>query len=353
MQCSSCFLELPAGTVRCSRCSTLVAASAPEPESNDSDLLAYGEYIPYVDNVNRPITLTATTATINNTQVEQKSAGQSGLPAPIQKSDLSSQTLFVILLVTLLIVEGLGLLSYQFLFLPSALHNQTQQVTQSFLASQAQAAQLARTRVTAMANGMLPAQLYTKATSGTPLIDDPLTQAGGSVWYNYAFNNNSANGECAFSNDVYHLRLHTGKGGICAGANTFFKDVVVQVHATILQGYAVGLMLRINYDSSAFHYYAAYIDVRGNYTIESVSANNNQILQQGPNPSSVPGNQQPVVLTFIAYGSHLYFYVNQQTVATVTDTTDVSPGQISFFGSASATSMADITFNNVKVWSLS
>src|SRR5438067_805413 len=84
-----------------------------------------------------------------------------------------------------------------------------------------------------------PQQLYSRATSGTPVIDDPLSSANGSIWYHY----NTADNSCAFTGGAYHIKVYSqGGNNTCFAINSEFKNLAFQVQMTIIKGDAGGLL---------------------------------------------------------------------------------------------------------------
>ena len=88
-------------------------------------------------------------------------------------------------IVLFLMAGGSGLAYYAQVIHPNDLHAQATVVAQTVLEAQGQSTALANLRLSATAAALTPQQIYTQATSGTPVIDDALINSGGNTWYQY------------------------------------------------------------------------------------------------------------------------------------------------------------------------
>lgn len=251
----------------------------------------------------------------------------------------------LVLLFLLLLIEGGGLAYYAAIVRPTDLRVQATAVAKNFLAFQAQQNAHATPTPVLITDSMTPQEVYAKATSGTPVIDDPLTKLGGNAWYEYG---NAANG-CTFHDGAYHM--HTAKMTsyyYCLAADSLFDNLAFQTRVMITKGDDAGLMFRIGNGTD----YLFVLDYRGGYSLLTFKNGQYVTLRQTVSSAILAGRNQSNLFAVVAYNDHFYLYINNQPVAQVLDTT-ATIGQIGFLGETSANSPIDIAFNNVKVWSLS
>jgi hypothetical protein len=346
MQCRSCQAQVPPGATTCPGCgSTLTATTA-----------AYDEVVPYFDHVSY-VEQAAAPSQVVGTPVALQTAVPSvrvqEIPievAPTVPERGNRAPGWMIALLTLfsllLIIGGSGFLIYATAFRPGELHAQATAVAQNFLTAQVQSTAQANTAATATANAMTPAQVYQQATSGKPVIDDPLQDDSGNVWLNYA-------SYCTFSGGAYHISLPGQGGNFCMGAGTKFDNLAFQAQLMIIKGSAGGLIFRFAPDTNGnLTGYVFEIDTQGRYFFANYTpmAQSSKILKQGISPIFTTGVNQTNTLMVIARGSTIYLYVNGENVGTMTDTAHTI-GQIAFLGESDAGS-GDVAFSNAKVWAL-
>jgi len=246
------------------------------------------------------------------------------------------------LIVLFLVAGGSGFAYYAQVIHPNDLHAQATVVAQTVLEAQGQSTALASLQLSATAAALTPQQIYTQATSGTPVINDPLTSSESTTWYQYGTPSNG----CYYSRGAYHLKLNKQGSFFCTAFNSFFHDLAFQVQVTILKGYAAGILFNTNVNGG----YLFVIDQAGGYILEVVKANTSTELTSGTSNTIYTSLDQPNVLTVIARDGKIYMFINKQPVAHVSDST-YNSGQVALFGQG-ATSSTDIAFNNAQVWSL-
>ncbi|HEV2580224.1 MAG TPA: zinc ribbon domain-containing protein [Ktedonobacteraceae bacterium] len=199
-----------------------------------------------------------------------------------------------------------------------------------------------------------PLQLYTRATSGSPTLVDPLDATNPNGWQAI-----SSGGACTFAGKTLQLSAKaagSGKSaiGVCLALATDFSDFAYQVNTTISQGDIAGLTFRT--DPFAGVVYQFGIDDTGGYILYTLVTNSAgktalKILTEGSNPAIKAGANQSNVLTVIAQGSSINLYANQQYLASVTDST-ASGGEIGLFGENTNGGAVNITYSSIKVWQL-
>ncbi len=287
---------------------------------------------------------------------------------PRRKSGLSRGMMIAIAAaVLLLVLSGFGLIYYSAVYHPAQLHMQATSTAQAILTQEARATAQANARATgtavAIANATSTAQavatantmatatalqnIYVTATSGTPVLNDSLASNSGSGWDE---DQAQGGGGCAFGNGAYHASL-TPKGYYftCIAQNTNFSNFAFQVQMNIVRGDAGGLVFRAN--GSASKFYILSIGRDGTYFV-AVSRDANHNTQIGYGQSTVfkqnPG--QSNLLTIVARGNNMYFYVNKQFAGSVNDGTYKS-GQIGLIVDNRSTS-SDVAYTNAQVWRL-
>ncbi len=357
--CTACLAILPADADICPECGIPVTREASgSHNANFTANLAststvfysgYDDAIPYLD-VNAVLVSPGTqptnagALTVSSTQNAYATASMAAplqfpvAPIPKRRSRWSVvwRIALICFLCLFLLVESASFALYAFFIRPIDFQNQAALVTNTYLANQGQ--QLANSWRT-----LSPAQVYAKATSGAPVIDDALAGPDGNVWYNYLSGKNG----CSYENGAYHVRLVQAGGYDCIGYGTYFHDLVFQANVTMIRSDSAALDFR--YASSGAYIFAIVVD--GSYQFDSYSQNANiKVIRQGYDSAINTDAGQTNQLTIIAIDKTFYFYINRQFVVTAQDKT-YSQGQIAFSaGSNSGTT--DVAFSNVKVWKL-
>jgi hypothetical protein len=363
VECPSCGTTLPSGTALCPRCGTQLSYTS------DSDELAYVDY-----GATRQATgptgsqaaatagqIPDSTSTSQESQAIDQGWQTEGMtepfsqqpspntlqapvvpPTPQKPRRFSVVTVMLfILLILLLVIGGSGLIYFATVIHPGELQIQATAVAKTVLTKQVQSTAQANVRAMTNVTGLSPQQLYTRATGGTPVIDDPLTSPNGSIWYHY----NSAVNSCAFLGGAYHIKIsQQGGNNTCFAINSHFNNLAFEVHMTIIKGDAGGLLFHIGQG-----FYLFLVDQNGSYGLylETVAL---QLLASGNSSAINAGLNRPNLLTIVAFDGYMYLYVNKQQVHHVFDST-YSSGQIALFA-GSGTSLTDVAFNNVRVWSI-
>ncbi len=202
-----------------------------------------------------------------------------------------------------------------------------------------------RAQATAIAQTLLtttsPQGIYTNATSGKPVINDPLSSSSRSSWSETS----KAGSKCAFTSGAYHLNTSGNNlETLCFSNTSNLSDFAFQVQMTITQGSSGGIAFRV--DTTESNYYLFFIRRDGIYGLLRSDTNLPKILSYGPSSAINSGLNQPNLLTVIAHGSNLYLYINKQYVVTASDSTYRSGG-IGLSGSG------DVAFSHAELWKLS
>jgi len=189
--------------------------------------------------------------------------------------------------------------------------------------------------------------LLTRATEGTPTLDDPLSSnSQGNVWdVGYADNNNTG---CNFVNSSYQvLEALPGKFQPCFADNTKFDNFAYQVTLTLNSNCSAGIILRG--DKTSGHFYLFTINANGSYLFEVYNGSQYFTLASGTS-SAILATGQANTLVAVADQGVFDLFVNQTFVAEAIDG-QLSSGQIGV--AAENTSVpASTNFSNAKVWKI-
>lgn len=214
---------------------------------------------------------------------------------------------------------------------------------------------------TAQANAQATAHVQATSTaiasaypfSNKLVLNDPLVDNSKGV----NWDNDQANG-CFFSGSAYHVvDSQANSYGTCAANSANYTDFTFQVEMVIKSGNdgaGGGLIFRA--DNANSRYYRLYIDKDGNYgilvSVDTTGTNGNaRDLKDGVASQFSTGLGQTNTIAVVAHGEQIAFYVNQQLIATVTDST-YTHGQIGFTANTQ-TGTTEAVYTNAKVWQLS
>src|SRR6266566_1092453 len=204
---------------------------------------------------------------------------------------------------------------------------------------------VAQTKVTAT----VLQHIFNQATSGNPVLNDSLNQQDNNNW---EVDSKAGGGGCAFTNGAYHVStLLTGFFSSCYVHSQIFSNFVFQVQMTVLKGDRGGIIFRSDPTNTKFYLFRVGQD--GSYDLYlyvDTSGSNAQLLAQGSSSAIHTGLNRPNKIAVIAAGSNLSFYVDQQFLVSIKDTTYQS-GSIGVFADAQ-TNPTEVAFSNAKVWTL-
>lgn len=290
-------------------------------------------------------------------------------PPPARRRGPSPLIITLVIVLALLLIGGGSLLVYATVLQPNQMHAQATATAVSQLTGTAQAnatanAQTTGTAVaqanataTVIAQGTQQAaatatalqNIYTSATSGAPVLNDPLIQQDNNNW---EVDSKNGGGGCAFTGGAYHATMpQAGFFASCYAQSSNFSNFALQVQMNIVTGDRGGVIFRA--DSVNYKLYLFRIAQDGSYNLFLYVDNNGshaRSLLQGNSSIIHTGRNQNNTLTVIARNANIYFYVNQQYLASISDST-YSSGEIGFFGE-DQTNPTDVAFTNFKVWTL-
>jgi len=241
---------------------------------------------------------------------------------------------------------------------PGELHAVATDTARTLLTGQAQATVTAQAlaRATALAHATATAQeeatataqqaIYTNATSGRPVINDPLQRNDANHWTVGTF----LNGSCAFTGGA--LRV-SGKAS-CLARATNFGNFAYQAQETFMTSAGVGgLMFRVDIANQR----ASFFEIRSNgcctlatIQVNSSGENSLHVLMQGCSPAVNQGVNRSNLLTVVARSSTISLYINGQYIAQVSDS-HARFGSIGVFSDSSSPSSA-VAFHSAQVWQL-
>ena len=212
-------------------------------------------------------------------------------------------------------------------------------------ASAIAATDLATATVTALQD------MYTQATSGTPVLDDPLSDNSGKYKWDEG-KGQTVNTDCAFTGGAYEAsESQLGYLQPCFAEATAFSNFAYQVQMTITNGNLAqgGILFRAN--SAKGQYYLFRIGVDGSYALELYNNSQFTTLSSGFSSQITIGLHQSNELDVLANHDTFYLYVNRGFVASLTDST-LSSGQIGVVAIDNGTPVV-ARFTNAQVWNLS
>jgi len=190
-------------------------------------------------------------------------------------------------------------------------------------------------------------QLYSEATSGQPVLNDPLVDnSRGYEWDDIPTVTDG--GTCSFIDKAYHATINQSNTFYrCTARNTVFGNFAYQVQMVIQEGDEGGIILR--FDRALVTFYSFHISTDAAYRLD---IDNQQgfvrTLSEGTSPAIKIGHNQTNVITVIAQSSSIVLYVNEQYVTSVTDST-YSRGSIGVIAQDDF-NPTNVAFTNAKVW---
>jgi hypothetical protein len=190
---------------------------------------------------------------------------------------------------------------------------------------------------------------FTADTSGSAILNDPLSDNSNNN--NWDTSNGTTASGCAFTNSTYHV-IERQKGYFqpCLAEATNFSDFAYEVQMTVDTGTQGGIVFRANGSQNTFYLFRIGID--GSYFLDLYKGNTTAVLlSDGYTAAITPGLSQQNTIAVIAVQHSIVLYINQQYIASVTNTglTSGSIGVASYDDSVPT----EIEFSNAQVWDLS
>ena len=352
MQCSSCGTQLPVGVAYCTTCGVATPYNVSDSRVSPYDPTLVSsppsapQYKPATDYGSPPYGVPPQNPyePLNSYAVPP----QAPPPPPSRRPSVGLIALIVGLI--LLLIAGSGVIYYATVFRPNQLHAQANstaeaQSTATMHAQQAATSQAQQATATAFAN--TPQGIYNRATSGRPVLDDPLSQNDTNNWYE-----GTGNPSCTFTGGAYHASDQTKNNTLyCAASSTNFSNFVYQIRMTIVKGDFGGIFFRFNI--AKFKGYQFNIGQDGKYSLYlSVDSTGtyDQLLRSGSSSFFKTGLNQTNLIAIVASGSNIYLYVNKQYVTSASDST-YNSGQIGVLA-GDTTVPTEVMFRNAQVWNV-
>ncbi len=237
--------------------------------------------------------------------------------------------------------------------LTSVVQNGANTATVSAISAQATATANANAQATATAQVNAPATAtatarqdeYTMATSGTPVLDDPLSDnSRGYGW-------DAGSSECQFTGGALHaFKPLSGIRNCDAIGATNFSNFAFQVQMMIINGDAGGIDFRSGFRSGSGPGYFFIIGQGASYTFYRTANFSIQTVAHGSSSAIHSGVGQTNLITVVARNDTFDFFVNAQYVTSVTDST-YSQGFVGV-DAYDVTRSTDVSFINARVWAL-
>jgi hypothetical protein len=190
--------------------------------------------------------------------------------------------------------------------------------------------------------------IYTQATSGTPVINDSLSAQSNTSWDTY----HTDKGEgCAFTDGALHcISKEGGYETSYAQSNNFsnLANLAIEVSTTIIKGDLADVFLHWNNGTQSG--YRLYFTSDGHYTFEFLDNDTEHVLISQSSSAIHTGIGQSNTITIIARRNNFYLYINKTYVNSISDKT-FSSGQIAV--AADGRNIAsEVAFSNLRVWQL-
>ena len=164
-------------------------------------------------------------------------------------------------------------------------------------------------------------------------------------------NNWDTTANCAFTGGAYHVsapNVHVSVS--CAAKSTNFSNFAYEVQMQIIKGDVGGIVFRADTTNNTF--YLFYVTDTGNYELLLCSGNTcHAIIATASSPAIHKGLNQANLVAVIAIGNSITLYVNNQKIASATDST-YSHGAIGVTASAFIANghPTEVVYSNAKVW---
>jgi hypothetical protein len=189
-------------------------------------------------------------------------------------------------------------------------------------------------------SSMTPTQVYQTATSGPLLYTSSLLKQGAATWDVKKF---TGGGNCGFTTSGYQVNMpQRNYYASCMAQSLSYKNFTLQVAMKITSGTANdggGIIFRDNGKGS----YRFRVNLDGTWDCAPLNIG-------GSNAAIKKGLNQTNILTIVAQGSDIYFFVNQKYITHVTDSS-FTAGRLGLMA-IDWNSKTNVIFTSMKVWQL-
>ena len=191
--------------------------------------------------------------------------------------------------------------------------------------------------------------MFAQETTGTPALNDPLSDNTGKSGWDQG-TNSLGNTGCVFTGGDYHAsEAQLGYLQPCIAEKPNFSNFVYQVQMIIDKGSQGGIIFRAN--SSKTQYYLFRIGTDGSYALDLYSGTNQATtLNNGLSLTIATGVGQSNQVAVIANKNTLYLFINQRFITSIKDST-LSSGQIGVVA-LDYSIPTEVEFSNAQVWQL-
>jgi hypothetical protein len=188
--------------------------------------------------------------------------------------------------------------------------------------------------------------IFTNATSGTPALDDPLSDNTGK--HKWDVTNGIVGSGCIFTGGAYHaIEDKQGFYQPCFAQATNFSNFAYVVQMTIDSGKQDGIIFRANNTTGSFYLFR--IGPDGSYALDVYRNHSFAVtIVSGISAAITTGLKQSNEIAVIANNTTLYLYANKQFIVSVDDNT-LSTGQIGVVA-LDYTNPTVAEFTNAQVW---
>ena len=195
-----------------------------------------------------------------------------------------------------------------------------------------------------------PQDIYKQATSGTPVLDDPLSHNSKVYnWHEGTLIVDGTNiGMCTFTGGAFHVIANAGYFDNCNPAFSLSNDFAFQVQMTIIKGDAGGMQFRI--DQVGRYVFVIFQD--GSYELFRYESGSNILttLRSGSSSAIKTGLNQSNLIAVLAHANTIDLYVNMHYVTRAVDSTyEAGSLGVSAFSTGNLT---EVEFRNAKMWKL-
>jgi hypothetical protein len=196
-----------------------------------------------------------------------------------------------------------------------------------------------------------PQDIYKQATSGTPVLDDPLSQ--NSKVYNWnegtVIVDGTQIGRCTFTGGAFHVIANARYFDNCNPAFSPSNDFAFQVQMTIIKGDAGGMQFRINQVGR----YVFVIFQDGSYEHFRYESGSHifTTLRSGSSSAIKTGLNQSNLIAVLAHANTIDLYVNMHYVTRAVDSI-YKAGSLGV-SAFSTGNLTEVEFRNAKAWTLS
>mgnify|MGYP001201351468 CR=1 FL=1 len=189
---------------------------------------------------------------------------------------------------------------------------------------------------------------YDGSQSVLALSDPLLDNSQGHSWME---GTNSLGATCQFSGGVYQsLEPNAGYFHSCMEQANDFTNFTFEVRATLISGDYEGIVFRVNpANTNQYYFFGVYMD--GSYILRlSTDANwsDTVVIRQGKSPAINTAPNQANIIAVSTNYSNITLFINQQKVASVTDTT-LAHGLVGMFA-GNISQNAVVNFQDARVW---